>query len=72
MSMAGCDPQFNISGAYFPDWLACILAGLIGTWLCHEVMVRTGIAPHFRPAILVYPCLFITISCALWLLFFSA
>ncbi|MEO6847018.1 MAG: YtcA family lipoprotein [Chthoniobacterales bacterium] len=71
LSMAGCDPQFNISGAYFPAWLACVFAGLIGTWLLHLAFVRKGIASHIRPAGFIYLCIFIAIACALWLLFFS-
>jgi hypothetical protein len=69
--MTGCDPQFNISGAYFPAWLACILGGVAGTWLLHFLLLRRGVARYLWPAPLIYFALAVAISCALWLLFFA-
>ena len=68
--MRGCSPQCNIGGAYFPAWLACLLSGLLGLWILHEIAVRVGFAPYLRPAPLVYLCAFASIASATWLLFF--
>ena len=70
-TMAGCSPQCNIGGAYFPAWLACGLGAFAGTWLTHWVGSRLGITPHLRPAVLVYPGLFVAIACGIWLIFFA-
>lgn len=66
------DPLVDIAGAYFPAWLACLLIGLIGTWLMHAAAVRFGGGGILRPAALMLPCLFIAITCGFWLCFFSA
>jgi hypothetical protein len=36
--MAGCSPQCNIGGAYFPAWLACGLGAFAGTWLALRLL----------------------------------
>ncbi len=69
--MAGCSPQCNIGGAYFPSWLACGLGALAGTWLTLWAGSRLGIKPYLQPTALVYPCLFVAIACAIWLIFFA-
>lgn len=68
--MAGCSPQCNIGGAYFPAWLACMLSGTLGLWILHEIAVRVGFAAYLRPAPLVYLCAFASMASATWLLFF--
>ncbi|MFZ4775762.1 MAG: YtcA family lipoprotein [Terrimicrobiaceae bacterium] len=66
------DPLVNVAGAYFPAWLACMLVGVIGTWILHSLAGRFGLAAALRPAPLILPCLFTALTCATWLLFFSA
>lgn len=70
--MTACDPQFNLSGAYFPAWLACVLGALVGTWVLHVILLRLGISKYLRPAPIVYIAIFAALSCGLWLIFFSA
>ena len=69
--MAGCSPQCNIGGAYFPSWLACGLGAFAGTWLALWAGSRLGIKPYLQPTVLVYPGLFVAIACAIWLTFFA-
>ena len=71
ITMAGCSPQCNIGGAYFPAWLACLLAGLAGTWGLHVAAVRMGFFPYLRPLRVVYCCAFTAIASAVWLIFFA-
>lgn len=66
------DPLLDIAGAYFPAWLACMLAGALGTWLAGAVLSRFGLGPVLRPAALMYPALFALLTCGVWLVFFSA
>jgi hypothetical protein len=65
------DPLVDIAGAYFPAWLACLLAGLAGTWMIHAAAVRFGCADIVRPAALMLPGIFVAIACGIWLLLFS-
>lgn len=65
------DPLVDIAGAYFPAWLACLLAGLTGTWLIHALAVRLRCDGILRPHSLMLPGLFVAIACGVWLLLFS-
>ena len=72
MMMTGCDPQLNLAGAYIPGWLACLLGGLVGFWLIHVILLKTGLLPFIRPLGLVYAALIAGLTCLLWFLFFAS
>ena len=57
------DPLVNVAGGYFPPWLACMLAGVIGRWLLPALAGRAGLAGALRPAPLLLPRLFTTLTC---------
>jgi hypothetical protein len=66
------DPLVDVAGAYFPAWLACMIAGALGTWLLGEFLSRVGHAVVLRPSPIMYPCVFAALTGGVWLLFFSA
>jgi uncharacterized membrane-anchored protein len=66
------DPLLNIAGAYFPAWLACMVAGALGTWLADQILARLGLGAALRPAVLMVPALFALLTCGVWMMFFSA
>ncbi len=66
------DPLINIAGAYFPAWLACMFAALLGSWGLAEVASKTRFGPLLKPAILMVPAVFAGLAGGFWLLFFSA
>ncbi len=66
------DPLVNIAGAYFPAWLACVVAGSLATWLLHALAERRGLQAALQPAPLMVPSLFIALTCGFWLVFFSS
>ena len=66
------DPLLNIAGAYFPAWLGCMIAGALSAWLLGAILSRVGLAAVLRPSLLMYPSLFALLTCAVWLVFFSA
>lgn len=68
---SGGDPLVNVAGAYFPAWLACLLIGLIGTWVLQALAGRSRFAPALQPAVVMIPALFVALTCGSWLLFFS-
>ena len=65
------DPLIDVAGAYFPAWLACLFAGLLGSWLVQRLLARAGLAEALCPAPLMLPALFLAITCGTWLLAFS-
>ena len=66
------DPLLDVAGAYFPAWLACMIAGALGAWLLGECLSRIGLAAVLRPPAIMYPCVFAALTGGVWLLFFSA
>jgi hypothetical protein len=66
------DPLVDIAGAFFPAWLACMIAGALGTWLLGVLLSRIGLAAVLRPSAIMCPCLFAALAGGVWILFFSA
>jgi hypothetical protein len=70
LGCAGCDPVFDIEGAFFPAWMLCLLAGVAGAAVLRPLFAAAGLEPHLGPLALVYTCLALLISFATWLTFF--
>ncbi|MGH7788472.1 MAG: YtcA family lipoprotein [Candidatus Binatia bacterium] len=68
--LGGCDPVFDIDGAFFPSWMVCLLAGVFGAVGLRYVFVRTGLEPHLGPLPLIYTCLTLLIAMVIWVQFF--
>jgi hypothetical protein len=73
--LSGCrtthSPAVDILGSYFPAWIVCIISGLFLTILARQVFSALKLAAHLRPAPLVYLCLMISFTLAVWLIFFK-
>jgi len=71
--LAGCTfaPSIDVLGAYFPDWLFCIVAGVSLTVLIHVVWGKTKLGQWITPVALTYPVLTTLFSLAVWLIFFE-
>lgn len=65
------DPLVNVAGAYFPAWLACMAVGAAGTWALEWMARRWGLAEALRPAPLMLTALFVSLTCATWLVVFA-
>jgi hypothetical protein len=61
-------PTIDVVGSYFPAWLLCIVVGLALTLITRQLLVGFNI--RLRPAALVYPCMIILYTLAVWLAFF--
>jgi YtcA family len=72
LTMTGCDPQLNIAGAYFPAWLASLIAGLVSFWVLHLLFLRLRLIPFLIPISFVYAAILTALTCGCWLLFFAA
>jgi hypothetical protein len=69
-SLTGCDPVFDLEGAFFPSWMLCLLIGIVLTALLRPLLARVGLEAYFGPPALIYSCLALLISFATWLTFF--
>ena len=72
MFSSGCAslPSIAVLGAYFPDWLFCIVAGVVLTIVVYMILKRLRADHAFGPSALVYPTLVAFISFAVWLTMF--
>ncbi len=68
--LTGCSlpPAILVIGAYYPDWLFCIIAGVILTLITRRVMLRKYQTPSL--AGVIYTALFALYSMLFWLVFF--
>jgi hypothetical protein len=75
LASAGChhahSPTVDVLGSYFPAWLICIVAGLLLTIATRQIFILLKLAGHLRPAPLVYLCLMLCFTLAVWLFFFQ-
>lgn len=69
----GCTfaPSINVLGAYFPDWMFCIIAGIILNVIVHVIQSKMNLERWLRPLALTYPVLTTLFSLAAWLIFFQ-
>ncbi len=69
--MTGCDPTINLYGTFIPAWLICMAAGTVGAVAMRYLFAALKLEQHLGPLILVYPCLVLLLSCAVWVIFFK-
>lgn len=72
-ALSGCanSPSIGVLGAYFPDWLFCIVAGVVLTVVIHLVLTRLQADHLMGPSAVVYPTLVAFLSLAVWLVLFQ-
>jgi hypothetical protein len=71
-ALAGCSlsPSIAVVGAYFPDWLFCLVGAVLATVLVYAGLSARGRADSLGPAPLVYPTLLLLFALLGWLIFF--
>jgi hypothetical protein len=71
--MSGCvnAPSIGVLGAYFPDWLFCIVAGVVLAVIIHLILRRSQASQLIGPTAVVYPALVTFLALAIWLTFFQ-
>ena len=74
--LTGCrfdahSPTFDILGSYFPAWMICIILGLAATLITRQLLIAFKIDLYLRFAPVVYTCLMIFFTLAIWLLCFQ-
>ena len=63
--------EVNILGAFFPGWILSIALGIVLSLVVRVFWVRTGLAPHIGPPVLIYPCLVLLFTFGSWIILFS-
>lgn len=73
LAVGGCSrsPSFNLLGSYFPSWIVCLGIGALVTLVTHRVLSQRKLLHELWPLPVVYPALFLFVTCTLWLCFFS-
>ncbi|SAL06714.1 hypothetical protein AWB81_07729 [Caballeronia arationis] len=73
VAMSGCanSPSIGVLGAYFPDWLFCIIAGVVLTVVVYLILQRVQRGQWLKPAAVVCPTLVTLFSLAVWLILFQ-
>jgi len=69
-TIPGCDPVFDLEGAFFPAWMLCLAIGIALTALARLLLARIGIEPYLGPLPLIYTCLAVLLTMATWVFFF--
>jgi hypothetical protein len=71
-AVGGCalSPSIGVVGAYFPDWLFCLIAAAVATVAVYASLASRGRAENFGPAPVVYPTLLLFFALVAWLIFF--
>lgn len=74
--LTGCQlqphaPTVDVLGSYFPAWIVCVLLGLALTLVVRQILIGFKLAPHLVPAPLIYVCLVVVFTLAVWLAFFK-
>ena len=69
--MKAHSPTIDVLGSYFPAWMVCIVVGLILTVIVRQLLIGLKLNAHLRAAGLVYFCMTILWTMAVWLVFFK-
>ncbi|KJZ49450.1 YtcA family lipoprotein [Pseudomonas fluorescens] len=73
--LGGCStvPSINVLGAYFPDWLFCIVGAIVATGVVHAALRAAGLLRQLQGLTLPLAYSSLTVSLALigWLTFFQ-
>lgn len=70
LAASGCDPVFDIEGAFFPSWMISLLVGVLCTVVLRLLFLRSGVEPFLGPLPLIYTCLALLVTMATWVLLF--
>lgn len=71
LSACSSSPSRNILGSYFPSWMICALLGLMMTIVVRALFTRAGIDGELPAPFMVYLCVFIASTFAIWLVWLA-
>ena len=65
-------PTLDVVGSYFPAWMACIISGILLTLVTRQFLIGFKLNAHLHPVAVVYVCMMILFTMAVWLAFFKS
>lgn len=71
LDACSASPSRNILGSYFPTWMLCALIGIVGTAMIRFVLIKVGVDATLPVPVLVYLCLWVTVTLATWLVWLA-
>jgi hypothetical protein len=71
VSACASSPSIGVLGAYLPDWLFCIVAGVVLTVVIYLIVKRLQADHLIGPPAVVYPTLVTFFALAVWLMLFQ-
>ena len=65
--LGGCStvPSINVLGAYFPDWMSCVVGAIVATSFLQSLLRAIGIVS--RPGVLILPVAYFALTIILGL-----
>lgn len=64
-------PSVVVFGSYFPAWIVCAIAGVVGAVIARFVLARLGVDEFLPLRLVVYLCLAIAFGLAVWLFYYA-
>jgi uncharacterized membrane protein YeaQ/YmgE (transglycosylase-associated protein family) len=73
LCLAACSasPAQNMFGSFFPAWMLCTAAGIVGAITLRQVLATFGISQYLIAPPLTYLCIAVAGTLLLWLLWFG-
>ncbi|HKT99705.1 MAG TPA: YtcA family lipoprotein [Paraburkholderia sp.] len=73
-ALAGCSasPSISVLGAYFPDWMFCVLGALLITLTVRAVLGRLHRERLLGPPVVAGSTMLLLFSLLIWLLIFNS
>ncbi|MGW8466942.1 YtcA family lipoprotein [Pseudomonas sp. CLCA07] len=74
LALSACSNASSVPvlGAFFPDWLFCILGAALLVLIINKLLARLGYSAWLAPPALFYPMLTALFALSAWLLFFQS
>ena len=69
-AMGGCDPLFDVGGAFFPGWLLAVFAGFACVMGLRAVLNWLKVSAHLWLPTISYISFFVVCSIGFWLMLF--
>ena len=64
-------PSIVVFGSYFPAWIVCAVAGVVGAVIARFVLARLGVDEFLPLRLVVYLCLAIVFGLGVWLIAYA-
>lgn len=64
-------PSIVVFGSYFPAWILCAVAGVLGAVIARFILARLGVDEFLPLRLVVYLCLAIVFGLGLWLVAYA-